>query len=155
VDLKEAQHAEIRQAVADFRLGMEIRSSLNLRVARRVTVILRTGIIGMGVITAVLLVMLIAFNNKLVEMNGVLATMNNKFSSMSKDMGEMQHVLIQMDRNVAYLPAIVGETDNIRDVIAFPKTLKGQCLMTDAPSPVDKDQLDELSLKMQEKQQQT
>lgn len=35
-------------------------------------------------------------------------------------------------------------TDNIRDVIAFPKTLRGQCLMTDAPSSVDQSQLDEL-----------
>jgi aspartyl-tRNA synthetase len=40
-------------------------------------------------------------------------------------------------------------TDNIRDVIAFPKTLKGQCLLTDAPSPVDQKQLDELNLRAQ------
>ncbi len=40
-------------------------------------------------------------------------------------------------------------TENIRDVIAFPKTLRGQCLMSDAPSEVDPKQLDELSLKTQ------
>jgi len=40
-------------------------------------------------------------------------------------------------------------TDNIRDVIAFPKTLRGQCLLTDAPSPVDQSQLDELNLRTQ------
>ncbi|MBA7715971.1 Aspartate--tRNA ligase [subsurface metagenome] len=40
-------------------------------------------------------------------------------------------------------------TDNIRDVIAFPKTQKGQCLLTDAPSKVDQKQLDELNLRMQ------
>jgi len=40
-------------------------------------------------------------------------------------------------------------TDNIRDVIAFPKTQKGQCLMTEAPSEVDTKQLDELNLRMQ------
>ncbi len=43
---------------------------------------------------------------------------------------------------------LVG-TDNIRDVIAFPKTQRGQCLLTDAPSAVDKSQLDELNLRMQ------
>ena len=40
-------------------------------------------------------------------------------------------------------------TENIRDVIAFPKTQRGQCLLTDAPSEVDTKQLDELNLRMQ------
>ena len=39
-------------------------------------------------------------------------------------------------------------TDNIRDVIAFPKTQRGQCLLTDAPSGVDQSQLDELRLEV-------
>jgi aspartyl-tRNA synthetase len=40
-------------------------------------------------------------------------------------------------------------TDNIRDVIAFPKTQSGQCLLSDAPSEVDQKQLDELNLRTQ------
>ncbi len=40
-------------------------------------------------------------------------------------------------------------TDNIRDVIAFPKTQRGQCLLTDAPSEVDPRQLEELNLRTQ------
>lgn len=39
------------------------------------------------------------------------------------------------------------ETPSIRDVIAFPKTQKGTCLMTDAPSGIDAKQLRELGLK--------
>jgi len=39
--------------------------------------------------------------------------------------------------------------ESIRDVIAFPKTQKGICPMTDAPSPVEKRQLKELHLKIE------
>lgn len=42
---------------------------------------------------------------------------------------------------------LLAGTDNIRDVIAFPKTQRGQCLLTDAPAPVDKSQLEELNLR--------
>jgi aspartyl-tRNA synthetase len=44
---------------------------------------------------------------------------------------------------------LLTSTDNIRDVIAFPKTQRGQCLLTDAPSEVDQKQLDELNLHTQ------
>ena len=40
------------------------------------------------------------------------------------------------------------DVDNLRDVIAFPKTQRGQDLLMAAPSSVDADQLDELSLRV-------
>lgn len=40
-----------------------------------------------------------------------------------------------------------AKTDSIRDVIAFPKTQSGSCLMMQTPSLVDEKQLDELKLK--------
>jgi len=43
---------------------------------------------------------------------------------------------------------LLAGTDAIRDVIAFPKTQRASCLMTEAPSPVDELQLKELSLAM-------
>lgn len=47
------------------------------------------------------------------------------------------------------LTMLLTGTENIRDVIAFPKTQRGQCLMTEAPSDVDQSQLDELNLRVQ------
>ncbi len=44
------------------------------------------------------------------------------------------------------LALMLGE-DSIRDVIAFPKTQRGICLLTDAPSQVDVDQLLELKIR--------
>ncbi|MEG0821292.1 MAG: aspartate--tRNA ligase [Burkholderiaceae bacterium] len=38
--------------------------------------------------------------------------------------------------------------ESIRDVIAFPKTQRAQCLLTHAPSPVDEKQLRELHIKL-------
>jgi len=43
---------------------------------------------------------------------------------------------------------IMTGADNIRDVIAFPKTQKATCLLTDAPSRVNRQQLLELALRL-------
>ncbi len=43
---------------------------------------------------------------------------------------------------------LLGGADSLRDVIAFPKTQKAQCPMTEAPSPVDPAQLKDLHIKL-------
>ena len=47
---------------------------------------------------------------------------------------------------------LTGAT-SIRDVIAFPKTQKAACLMTEAPNAVSTAQLKELGLRLREKVQ--
>jgi aspartyl-tRNA synthetase len=42
--------------------------------------------------------------------------------------------------------ALLNGSDSIRDVIAFPKNNAGRDIMMDAPSPIDKQQLEELNL---------
>ncbi len=43
---------------------------------------------------------------------------------------------------------LMTQSNSIRDVIAFPKTQKAQCLLTEAPSAVDNEQLKDLSLRI-------
>jgi aspartyl-tRNA synthetase len=46
------------------------------------------------------------------------------------------------------LVMLLGGAESIRDVIAFPKTQRAQCPLTDAPSAVNADQLKELRIKL-------
>ena len=43
---------------------------------------------------------------------------------------------------------MMAGAESIRDVIAFPKTQRAQCLLTEAPSPVDEKQLRELHIRV-------
>ena len=51
-----------------------------------------------------------------------------------------------MDRLVMFL----AKEENIREVIAFPKVKDASCLMTEAPSPVEAGQLEELGITLAE-----
>lgn len=46
------------------------------------------------------------------------------------------------------LTMLLAGTDNIRDVIAFPKTQRASCLLTGAPSPVEEKQLREIHVQV-------
>jgi aspartyl-tRNA synthetase len=54
-----------------------------------------------------------------------------------------------LDRIVALMAGV----DSIRDVIAFPKTQRAQCLLTKAPSAVDERQLRELHIRLRQQEQ--
>ncbi|MBF0097595.1 MAG: hypothetical protein HQM04_13840 [Magnetococcales bacterium] len=111
-------HAMVQKAVGDFKEAMKIRSGLNLRVAVRVTTILRTGMISLAVVAIVFLLLLALVSSKLEFMIGVMDTMNSQFSSMAKDMAVMRQVIEQMDAHMASLPVIVNEVGQMHGSVA-------------------------------------
>jgi hypothetical protein len=104
------QEARIRQATGDFHRAMEIRNAMSVRVAKRVTAILRIGMVSLGVVTIILMMMLYAFTSKMGDMIVALNTMNTEFSSMAQDMTTMKTTLYDMEHNVAHVPAITRAT---------------------------------------------
>jgi aspartyl-tRNA synthetase len=55
-------------------------------------------------------------------------------------------IAVGMDR----LAMLLSGAESLRDVIPFPKTQKGQDLMTDAPNKVEQQQLKELHIRIVE-----
>ncbi|WP_270179406.1 aspartate--tRNA ligase [Alkalihalobacillus sp. CinArs1] len=49
------------------------------------------------------------------------------------------------------LVMLLAGRNNLRDTIAFPKTASASCLLTEAPSPVSEEQLNELNLELKKK----
>ncbi|HYQ72245.1 MAG TPA: hypothetical protein VET88_09995 [Gammaproteobacteria bacterium] len=111
------QEARIRQATEDFHRAMEIRNAMSVRVAKRVTAILRIGMVSLGLVTIILMMMLYAFTSKMGEMIVALNTMNTEFSSMAQDMTAMKTTLYDMEHIVAHVPAITRATADMTGTV--------------------------------------
>lgn len=122
MEITAEQEARIRQATEDFRKAMEIRNAMSVRVARRVTAILRIGMVSLGVVTIILMMMLYAFTSKMDEMIVALNTMNTEFSSMAQDMTTMKTTLYDMEHNISHVPAITRATADITGTVGIMRT---------------------------------
>ena len=71
----------------------------------------------------------------------------------------LKHSSTEFRRTLAYgldrVVMLMGGCDSIREVIAFPKVKDASCLMTEAPTPVDPKQLEELGIEVCEETETT
>ena len=83
-------------------------------------------------------------------MGHTIESMRDQFGALldALEYGAPPHggIAIGLDR----WAALYAEVDNIREVMAFPKTQSGTDLMLDAPSSISQGQLDELHLRIQD-----
>ena len=117
MDASKDQQEQLHQALEDFRVAMKLRNAMNVRVAKRVTAVLRIGMVSFGVVAVILLLMLYAFTSKMGEMIVALDTMNREFTSMSQDMTTMRTTLSSMERNISHVPEITQATSDIAETV--------------------------------------
>lgn len=118
MEITKNHEEQIRQATEDFKKAMGIRNTMSIRVAKRVTAILRIGMVSFGVVTLILLLMLFAFTSKMDEMIVALDTMNGQFTTMSENMTMIKSTMNSMQRNIGHVPVITQATVSISSSVA-------------------------------------
>jgi aspartyl-tRNA synthetase len=79
------------------------------------------------------------------------AEIENKFGFLLKAFGYGAPPHGGIAAGIDRIAQIICGEDSIRDVMAFPKSKNQNCLMMDAPSEVDKSQLDELGIEVKKR----
>ena len=77
---------------------------------------------------------------------GMTATVDIDQKRYGKLLAKTLPKIIETDEEFDRMVALLCGTTSIRDVIAFPKTQKGQDLMAQSPTPVTAKQLKELHI---------
>ncbi|MBF0172185.1 MAG: hypothetical protein HQL83_01940 [Magnetococcales bacterium] len=108
----------LHQAMADFKEAVRLRNALHIRVASRVTTLLRVGMVSLAVVAVVFFVLLWTVSSKLDMMINVMEVMNHRFTNMAKDMSVMRGMISGMEKNMASMPTIVDEVGSMQKNVA-------------------------------------
>jgi len=101
----------MHNALGAFSRIIRLRDRMNLRVAKRVTLLIRATFIGFGLVMGAFLFMVIVLSSQMSHITKTITTMNEHFTSMNNDMDHMLFAMKKMDENVATLPTTVKHMD--------------------------------------------
>jgi methyl-accepting chemotaxis protein len=101
----------LRDSILRFNHAMSLRGEMNLRLAKRITAIIRIGMISLAVIVLAigLLVAILAWQMQYIVT--AMSTMNTHFSAMAKNMVTMRDTITLMEAKVQSMPTIVREIE--------------------------------------------
>jgi uncharacterized protein YoxC len=109
--------AMLRESIAKFKTALDYRDVSHLRIAKRVTLIIRIGMISLAVIALALLLLVFVLTYYIQDAITALETMNRHFRSMQTDMVVMKSKVSEMDTRVASLPMIVNSVSSMDQAV--------------------------------------
>ncbi|MBF0610506.1 MAG: hypothetical protein G8345_11040 [Magnetococcales bacterium] len=113
----DSQSVLLQQVIADIQTTLQLRNAFHIRVARKVTILLRVGLVSLGVLAIILLLLLTALSSQTQSLITIVGTMNQRFVSMSDNMYTMRNTIERMEKSVATMPIITGEVTRMRHTV--------------------------------------
>jgi hypothetical protein len=103
---------------------LELRNQMHIRVAQRVTSIIRVGMISIGGLIVAMFLLVAVLLWKFKDMVNAMTTMNQHFSMMSDDMGKMREMILKMDQSMRPMPTITQHVQTMdQSVMAMNKNM--------------------------------
>jgi hypothetical protein len=118
VNPTDAERKALERALEDFSEAMALRTERNVRVAKRVTVMLRTWMLGMVLFGVLMAAMIWAFTDRVRVMIDVLGTMRVEFGEMSDNMAHMRGTLARLEQDMAAFSVVTGQMQVTRETVS-------------------------------------
>jgi uncharacterized protein YoxC len=110
-------NAMLQEAVRRISHAVELRNEMHIRIAKRVTAIIRIGMISLGIVGIAMVLLVFMLSYKMNFMIQAMQTMNSHFRSMSDNMSQMRILIVDMEKHVRSMPTIVTEVEKMDSTV--------------------------------------
>lgn len=114
----ELDSAAVSRALDDFFRAMELRTDRNVRVGKRVTAMLRVGVVSLVFLGLLMAGMIWAFTDRVGVMIEVLGTMRTEFSGMADNMTKMHRILGALEQDMGSFSVVTDEMHVMRSTVS-------------------------------------